>query len=480
MGAQMYAPMKQAQGGEFILDRELTKYIRGVGKQLAAQASRNENLNFEFSILNDSGPNAWTLPGGKIVISRGLLTKIDSEAKLAAVLGHEIGHADAAHRARVQPKDALTRSGVELSTTLFGSVDSNGTRAVAMMVPKLGAQLLTQKYGREAEWEADELGMQYLSKAGYSPLAAVELQETFVKHSQSRNQDWVSGLFLAHPPSRERLANNRKMARELPEEGSFGRAGYTARTEYLRRVQLAYDAYDEANKAVSDDDLEQARRKLNEAIAIEPRESLFHALQGDVHSLQGKPVPALVSYQKAIDTNPGFFYGFLRKGQMEYRQDQLQSAYSNLSSSLELMPTAEAHYLLGKMDKQENRLDSATDHFRVAAQSDSESGQKANRELLLLDLAISPSRYVGLKAELDENNTIWIQFGNLTQVTITNIEISYVWLDDQGQTRQGKKKYRGRLKGGERNRVNTGIKLENVSDLESRIRLQISTASVAE
>jgi predicted Zn-dependent protease len=480
VGAQMYAPMKQSQGGEFILDPELTEYVQDVGRQLAKRARRKEQLDFEFTILNDSSPNAWALPGGKIAINRGLLTELDSEAELAAVLGHEIVHADAAHGARAQSKGMLTQIGAVVSMVILGSVDSQAAREVAMMVPAVGAQLLTQKYSRDAEREADEYGMLYMSEAGYNPLGAVELQETFVEISEGRNEDWMSGLFASHPPSRERLERNLKMASELPEEGSFGRARYAERTQFLRRVQPAYDAFDEANKAVSDDELERAQGKLNEAMAIEPRESLFHSLQGDIYALQKKPKRALASYQKAINTNPGFFYAYLRKGQVEYKLDKLQAARSDLSTSVALMPTAEAHYLLGEMDMDEGKLDSANDHFRIAAQSNSESGQKANRELLIQDLANNPARYIGSRAEIDANNMIWIRFGNLTQVPMKNIEISYAWLDEQGQTRQRKLSYRGPLKGGEQDRVKTGIRLENASDLERRIRVQITAASVAE
>ncbi len=480
VGAEMYAPMKQSQGGEFIIDPELTKYVQQVGQKLAERARRKDQLDFEFSILNDSTPNAWALPGGKIVVNRGLLTELDSEAELAAVLGHEIVHADAAHGARAQSKGMLTQIGTIVSMVALGSIDSQASREIAMMVPALGAQLLTQKYSRDAEREADEYGMLYMSEAGYNPLGAVELQKTFVKLSEGRNENWMSGLFASHPPSRERLERNQEIARELPEGGSFDRSRYAENTQFLRRVQPAYDAFDEANKAIKDNKLDLAQRKLNEAMAIEPRESLFHSLQGDIHSLLNRPEQALASYQKAINTNPGFFYAYLRKGQMEYQQDKLQSARSDLSHSVKLMPTSEAHYLLGKMDKAEGKLDSATEHFKIAAQSESESGQQANRELLIEDLANSPSRYIGSKAEIDGSNMIWIRFGNLTRVAMKDIVISYVWLDEQGRTRQRNIRYLGPLKGGDQDRVKTGIRLENAADLQNRIRVEITAARVAD
>jgi len=481
VGAQMYAPMKQSQGGEFILDPELTTYIEKVGNRLASQARRKDELDFEFSILNDSSPNAWALPGGKIVINRGLLIKLDSEAELAAVLGHEIVHSDAAHGARSQSKAMLTQAGAVVSMVILGStIQSQAAREVAMMVPALGAQLMTQKYGRDAEREADEYGMLYMSEAGYNPQGAVELQETFVKISQRRDPDWASGLFASHPPSMERVNNNRKTAEKLPPGGDIGRERYRQKTAYLKRVQPAYDAYDEAKKALTDGKMELAREKLDLAFSIEPRESLFHDLQGDIHALNEHTERALASYGKAVDANPGFFYGYLRSGQMQYKLDEPKAARSNLDKSLELMPTAEAHYLLGMLDKDQGNVNSAVEHFRLAAQSETETSQSATRELVLLDLQNNPSKYIGSRAVVDGDNQVWVQFGNLTQVPMKNIEISYAWLDAQGQTREGRKTYRGPLAAGKQDQLKLGFKLASASELSRRVRVRVTSATVAQ
>jgi predicted Zn-dependent protease len=480
VGSQMYAPMKQSQGGEFILDPELTEYVEEVGNRLAGQARRKDELDFEFSILNDSIPNAWALPGGKIVINRGLLINLDSEAELAAVLGHEIVHSDAAHGARAQSKGMLTQAGAVVSMVILGStIDSQAAREVAMMVPALGAQLLSQKYGRDAERESDEYGMLYMSESGYDPQGAVELQETFVKLSEGRNPDWVSGLFASHPPSMERVNNNLKTAQTLPHGGDIGRERYRQKIAYLKRVQPAYDAYDEAKKAVTDGKEELAQEKLNRALSIEPRESLFHDLQGDIHALNEQPKSALKSYSKAVDANPGFFYGYLRSGQMQYKLKKPEQARTNLNRSLELMPTAEAHYLLGMLDKDRGNMSNAVEHFKVAAQSESETSQNATRELMLLDLQNNPSKYVGSRVVLDQENQVWVQFGNLTGVPVRNIEISYSWLDEQGQTREGRKTYAGPLGGGKQDRFKLGLKVANADELNRRVRVEVTRASVA-
>ena len=479
VGTQMYAPMKQSQGGEFILDPELTAYVQGVGNRLAAQARRKDQLQFEFSVLNDSTPNAWALPGGKIVVNRGLLINLSSEAELAAVLGHEIVHADAAHGARAQSKGMLTQVGAIATMVILGStIESQSGRQVAMMVPALGAQLLNQKYGRDAERESDEFGMLYMSEAGYNPQGAVELQKTFVELSKERNESWINGLFASHPPSMERVRNNIKTAEGLPAGGEMGREIYQQKMAYLNRVQPAYQAYDEARKAVAEDQVDVAQEKINRALSIEPRESLFHDLQGDIFALQDQNKRALKSYQKAVRANPGFFYGYLRQGQMQYLLDEPGPARSNLTQSLELMPTAEAHYLLGMLDKGQGNISGAMEHFTVAAESESETSQKATRELVLLDLQNNPGKYVGSRVAVDSENQVWVQFGNLTQVPVKNIVISYAWLDQQGQTRQGKKTFRGTLGGGEQDRMKLGIRLDDAGELSRRVRAEVTGATI--
>lgn len=481
VGAQMYAPMKQSQGGDWNLDPELTAYVQDVGSRLAAQARRKEEMDFEFSILNDSVPNAWALPGGKIVINRGLLTELDSESELAAVLGHEIVHADAAHTARAQSKGMVTQAGAVISMVILGStIDSQATREVAMMVPALGAQMLSQKYGRDAERESDEYGMLYMSEAGYDPQGAVELQKTFVKLSEDRNQDWLSGLFASHPPSRERVENNQKSARELPSGGENGRERYREKTAYLRRVQPAYDAFDEAKKALANDNIKLAQEKLNRAVSIEPRESRFQDLQGDLYALNKDHKRALSAYNRSLRANPGFFYAYLRKGQMEYQLKQYGNARSSLNESLELMPTAEAHYTLGMMDKAQGNTRDAMEHFTKAAGTDSETGKKANGELARMELGSNPSKYIASRVVLDQQGMVWVQFLNRTSLSVRDIEISYAWLDNQGQTQQSKKTYRGPLGGGQQDQLSLGIRLESAADISRQVRAEVSAARLAE
>ena len=194
IGAQQYSPARQSQGGDFKVLPELTAYVNSVGQKLGAVSDRQ--LPYEFTVLNSSVPNAWALPGGKIAINRGLLTELDNEAELAAVLGHEIVHAAARHGAKAQERGALLQVGMIAAQVGIAMSDVGATAGNLMVQGAgVGAAMVTMKYGRDAELEADYYGMRYMQRAGYDPMGAVTLQEKFVKLSEAsgHNQNWLEG-----------------------------------------------------------------------------------------------------------------------------------------------------------------------------------------------------------------------------------------------------------------------------------------------
>ena len=140
IGAQQYLPSQQGQGGQFSVDPALTAYVQGVGNRLAAVSDRQ--LPYEFVVLNNSVPNAWALPGGKIAVNRGLLVELNSEAELAAVLGHEIVHAAARHGAQAMERGMLLQGAM-----VVGAIAAAGTEYADYAVggAQLGVQLLTQR-----------------------------------------------------------------------------------------------------------------------------------------------------------------------------------------------------------------------------------------------------------------------------------------------------------------------------------------------
>lgn len=477
IGKNYYAAMRQKDGGDFVLDPELVAYVQSVGEELATHARRADRLDFEFNVINDSTPNAWALPGGKISVNRGLLTELGSEAELAAVLGHEIVHADAAHSARQQSKGVLTQVGAIAGMVLLGTqAESSAGKAAAVMVPMVGAQLLTQKYSRDAEREADEYGMRYMSEAGYDPNGAVHLQETFVRLSEGRDQSWVNGLFASHPPSRERVDRNRETAKRLPSGGDDGTERYREKTAYLRRIEPAYAAYDRALKAASAENFSLAREELGKALTIEPREALFHTLDGDLQRQAEHSGAALAAYEKAVRYNPGFFYGRLRRGELYLAEGRRSEARDDLQRSLDLLPTALGHYLLGNLDRDAGDVRSARANYEKAAASDSDVGRQARRELARLepgnrleDISASP--------DVDSSGRVYCMLSNQGSVTVGSVTLHARYQDDGGKLLAGERTYEMQLAPGQQFGVNTGWQTSDPGTLQNRLSCDVLSAT---
>ncbi len=431
IGAQQYAPLRQSQGGDYAVDAALTKYVNDVGQKLAAVSDRK--LPYEFKVLNNSTPNAWALPGGKISINRGLLTELGSESELAAVLGHEITHAAAKHGVRSMSRGMLLQGA--MMATVIASQGKDYAQ-LAQLGAGIGAQLITTKYGRDAERESDYYGMLYMSRAGYDPQGAVDLQKTFVKLSEGKKPGWLNGLFASHPPSRERVKNNIETAMQLPGNGELGTDRFQKMIAHLKKTKPAYEAYDKGRIALADGKPEQALTLVKKAITIEPREGHFYALLGDIDLQNKKLKSAKKSYDKAINLNDKFFYYYLQRGQIHQQLKHKAQAKKDLEQSINLLPTANAYLSLGNIAQQEGRTEEAKSYYAKAATEKSDVGQKAFSSLLELDLADNPKNYISVRATVNRNGRVFAQIRNPTPRDANGILISVQFQDERGQIRQ--------------------------------------------
>ena len=190
-------------------DKALQKYVNDVGQRLAKESHRPA-LQYTFTVVDSPEINAFALPGGYIYITRGIMSYLNSEAELAGVIGHEIGHVTARHS--VQQMSAATAAGVGATLLeIFVPVLRNQVGDSAINL--LGNALLSG-YGRDHELEADRLGAQYLSRSGYDPQAMIKVvgvlknQELFdaeVAKTEGREPRAYHGVFASHPDADTRL-----------------------------------------------------------------------------------------------------------------------------------------------------------------------------------------------------------------------------------------------------------------------------------
>lgn len=190
-------------------DPALQQYVDAVGQQLAANSHRTD-LQYTFTLLDSPEINAFALPGGFIYITRGLLAYMNSEAELAAVLGHELGHVTARHGVRQASSAQATSIGAGVLSIFLPQLRTAGLNQTLGML----STAILRGYGREHELEADRLGADYIGATGYDPQAMFEVIRTLKNNElldrklaalEGREARAYHGVFSTHPDNDTRL-----------------------------------------------------------------------------------------------------------------------------------------------------------------------------------------------------------------------------------------------------------------------------------
>lgn len=193
----------------------VTAYVAQVGNRLA-QVSDRPTVDYDFTVLDSEIVNAFAAPGGYVFVTRGLLDAVEDEAELAMVLGHEIAHVAALHGVQMIQKEMGQNALTILGT--IGAALVAGPEAMLMVAnsANLFSSLYLLGYSRDKELEADNLGLQYLLRAGYDPRASLR----FLEKLQSLDKDEANGwdlYFRTHPQTSERIAIIKRMIGEEKE-----------------------------------------------------------------------------------------------------------------------------------------------------------------------------------------------------------------------------------------------------------------------
>ena len=186
-------------------DPDLVPYVDQVARRLVPYTHRNK-LEYHFAVLDTPVENAFAAPGGYVYVTRGLLAMMNSEAELATVLGHELGHVNARHSVREYSKQLLLTGGL-----LVGSVLSEDVAKVAPYL-MVGLQVLFLKFSRDDEYQADNLGVLYSRSAGYSPGQMIPFFRSIQKLEEKAGGGTKLPNFLStHPLTEKRIEEAQKM-----------------------------------------------------------------------------------------------------------------------------------------------------------------------------------------------------------------------------------------------------------------------------
>ncbi len=181
---------QQLAGREFKIDtdRATTAYINRIGQRLAEESDR-PNIPYTFQVVDDNNINAFATMGGFVYVNKGLMTAADNEAQLASVIGHEIGHIVARHSIK-QMRQMAIASGVASAAGLDGS-----------KVVQIGVELaLRRPHSRQAEYEADQLGLQTMARSGYAQSGMIDFMKKLL------NKPSPPSILSTHPDTASRIS----------------------------------------------------------------------------------------------------------------------------------------------------------------------------------------------------------------------------------------------------------------------------------
>jgi predicted Zn-dependent protease len=337
-GTKLYPLYTQLSYGLF-QDEALQDYVNSIGQRLAA-VSHRPNLPYAFNVVNSSDLNAYALPGGKISITRGMVARMENEAQLAGVLGHEIAHVAALHHLATYTRQVF--SGL-LSAVGMAALQTAAVPAADLIgqVGLLGVNLTLAKYSRDQERQADKLGMDYMARAGYNPAGFVQAM-ALLMDEMDRQPSLLESYFASHPLTSERVADaNQRLSLYGPKlrtPEALREASFREATAYLRQVQPAYALMDQGKTAMKNGDSRQALQLFQEATVRAPREALIWVYRAVAEGEAGLEEQALQSAERAISLYPDLFHGRYVAGVLAFEGKDYTRSLTHLKAAERLIP----------------------------------------------------------------------------------------------------------------------------------------------
>lgn len=211
-------PEMERQYGKLGRNIQAENLVDRIGNKLSMiEVIKKTPYKFDFHVIDsDKTINAFALPGGQVFITTGLLKRLKSEAQLAGVLGHEIGHVVARHGAEHIAKQKLTQ-GIIIATDIatYDSKNPEKGRSRAIIARMIGS-MVNMKFGRNDELESDTLGLKFMSEAGYNPKAMIGVMEVL---NEATKSGVIPEFFSTHPNPKNRIKKIEESIKKLYPNG---------------------------------------------------------------------------------------------------------------------------------------------------------------------------------------------------------------------------------------------------------------------
>jgi len=332
------SPFQLSADYGMVQNSSLAAYVSGVGMRLARHTHRPQ-MPYVFKPVNAVYVNAYAFPGGTIAATRGILLKLQNEAQLAALLGHELGHVNARHAAQQASKGMIVQ-GLLGSVAILAGVVSQTLGDISSQLGMIGAGVLLATYSREAERQADSLSMDYAVAAGYGPDGCIGLMQMLSGLSKSRSGA-VELLFATHPMSEDRLqAMITEASQKYPSARSnpLYRERYMDNTASLRRLQTAIEAFQKAEEELGQKQYGSAEALLRKGLAASPDDYAGLLIMAKCQFMQKRYGEAQRFAQQAKQVYPAEAQGHQVCAYACMKLKKFDTAYQDFSTVERLLP----------------------------------------------------------------------------------------------------------------------------------------------
>jgi beta-barrel assembly-enhancing protease len=327
-----YAPHQISTDYGATQDSRLAAYVEQTGRRMGSLSHRAQ-MPYSFRVVNANYINAYAFPGGSIAVTRGILLKLDNEAELGALLGHELGHVNARHTAQIMSKGVLTNALVGGVATVVGTQSALGGQLAAQL-GMLGSGALLASYSRDNERQADALGMEYLVKNGYGSDGMVGLMGMLKSLSKERPSA-TDLLFSTHPMSDERYQSAMEMAGgeyRAAKGQPIHRDRYMDQTADLRRIRGAIEALQNGEKELGREKYPAAEDHFKAALKQVPDDYTGLLLMAKSRLAQEKFADADPYLTQAINVYPEEAQARYLGGLAKIKQKQFDAAISQFDT----------------------------------------------------------------------------------------------------------------------------------------------------
>ena len=312
-------------------DPRLTAYVNELAQKLTPADFREKGFLIEVKIIKNPLLNAFAYPNGVIYVHTGILARMENEAQLATLLGHEMTHI--MHRHAVQQFRTVKNMTAVLATIQMASVPFGIYGSIANLLGSVGVMASVTGYSRQLEAEADRGGMQLMTEAGYDPQEAPKLF-VYLKSDLEKNNAEEPFFFGTHPRLQERINNFNNML----ERDYSGKTGVKGEERFNKPILPML-----VDNAMMDLDMgryRSAQEGIEKFLRAKPSSARGHYCLGEIYRQNGNSQKAGKEYHQALSCDPDYPHAHKALGILYYKQGMTNKSTDEFKKYLQLLPDA--------------------------------------------------------------------------------------------------------------------------------------------